>query len=98
MAEQYSPGANRIFYKSSGFKEGLEVWVSIHYPDLHEDQVILVELGEGIYYFDYNFEIVGMYVTVFYEDGNKCGIQVYNIKKEVRGDGRSSPGPNVINI
>ncbi len=83
MAEQYPPGVNRIFYKSTGFIEGLTVSVDILYPDMNDDDgIILIEVGGGLYYFDYDFPSIGVYAAVFYEDGVKRCPQVYNIRRE----------------
>jgi len=103
VAEQYPPGVNRIFYKSTGFKEGLEIQVDILYPNMGNDAgIFLTEVGGGLYYFDYNFPAVGIYAAVFWENGIKRGAQVYNIKGDfegtvtvVRGGDR---GPGVINL
>jgi hypothetical protein len=80
VAELYTPGKQRIFYRASALKQGLNVHVEIHNQDLNRSEtVILVEsVVKGLYYFDFVFNI-GIYLAYFYENGQAKGIQVYNI-------------------
>ena len=100
MAEQYTPGLQRIFYKSTGLKEDLHIEVTLFDSALNNNATI--ELTEaknikGLYYFDYTF-YEGIYIAYFRENGAERGVQVYSIRKEVGGGGfRSFLGDNVIN-
>jgi len=97
MAERYLLGGNRIIYKSMNFQEGLEVFVDLYRPDFtRELSIILTELGDGLYYFEYNFSQVGVYTGIFYENGEKKISQNFKIEKSVTG--RMVPGTNLINI
>lgn len=97
MAEEYIVGLNRIVYRSTNFEEGFNVFVDLYYPDGHrEPSVILVEMGEGLYYFEYNFSMEGIYTGIFYENGVKKVSQNFRIAKSISGGFRFL-GNNVIN-
>lgn len=98
MAEIYPPGKNRIFYRATSFKIGLEVKADIICPELCSDGVvILTEVTgvKGLYYFDYVFK-VGPYIIYFYENGVERWSQAYSIRKDSKGF--RTPGDNVINV
>ena len=72
MAEQYFRGTNRIFYRSKGFQEGLDVTAQFLNPSMiWGSEVVLDELGSGLYFFDLMMNQVGTWVGLFYEDGEK---------------------------
>lgn len=83
MAEEYPVGKNRIFYRATAFKEGLDVKVNLLCPNLdnHKD-IDLIEFEEGIYYFDYDFRQEGVWVGVFFENGDKKTSQNFRIRKD----------------
>jgi len=65
-------GKNRVFYKASNFQEGLTVSAYVVNPDLTEsDNFNLVEIADGIYYFDYVFKQYGKYGCLIRENGEK---------------------------
>jgi len=100
VAEQYSPGKQRIFYKSSSFRVGLHVKVVLYNSSLNNSIVIQLEEAnsiKGLYYFDHLFQ-EGVYVAYFYENDKEKGVQVYNIRDERSGSFRSPSGDNVINV
>lgn len=76
MSDSYSIGVNRIFYRSTGFKSGIDVTCDLFFPNLScINGILLNELRDGIYFFDYNFNQIGFYLGVFLEN---------NVKKESR--------------
>ena len=84
MAEEYPLGQNRIFYRSTSFREGLQIIVDLLCPNLDNHKGIeLVELGEGIYYFDFDFTHEGVWVGVFFEDSVKRTSQNFRIKRKI---------------
>jgi len=107
VAEQYIPGKRKIFYKAWNFGD-VEVKVDLYDSELNdhktckplEEVVNINEKLKGIYYFEHDFQ-EGVYIAYFYErkkesgsEWEERGIQVYNIKRESRGD----KGPGVIGI
>lgn len=109
MAEQYIPGKQKIFYKSTGLKE-VYVRVTLFDSELnnHLDWTLLYpafdkttgKLIIGLYWFEHVF-YKGIYVAYFQEhykgEWVDSGVQVYNIKEDFKGGFRSSLGDNVIN-
>lgn len=70
MAETYSVGSRRLVYRSRGFKEHLEVKAKVLNQNLEWSQEILLnEVGDGFYYFDYWFSL-GHYTVKFSEFGS----------------------------
>lgn len=68
----YAKGTQRIFYKAEAFNEGLTITAKFWYPDLHESGILtFTELGEGIYYLDFDFTTCGVYQWLFYENDVK---------------------------
>lgn len=100
MAEEYNIGTNRIVYRSTNFEENLAVFVDMYCPDgSREPSIVLVEIGEGLYYFNYNFANRGGYTGIFYESGDKKVSQNFRIISKDSGSGFSPfLGDNVINI
>ena len=103
MAEEYFVGSNRIVYRSTSFKENLNVFVDIYCPDgIREPSVALIEMELGLYYFKYTFFKVGVYTGIFYEEGVKKVSQNFRIIERVCNDTggnglKSFLGDNVIN-
>jgi len=108
VAEQYTPGLQRIFYSAVQLEESLLVRVTLFDSELNNNNISFLteamddheNVIKGLYYFDHVFSN-GVYVAYFHEfRGGKWverGVQVYNIKDDVRGGFRSSRGGNVIN-
>jgi len=99
VAEQYIPGLQRIFYKSTGLKKGLDIEVTLFDSALNNNAtIVLTEADDikGLYYFDYIF-YEGVYIARFREDGVESETQVYSIQKESSGGFRPFLGDNVIN-
>jgi hypothetical protein len=101
MAEIYHVGINRITYRSTDFIEELSIFVDLYRPDgCREPSIFLCEMGDGLYYFGYNFCILGVYTGIFYENGVKKTSQNFRIEDRCNGGGMVVPpsflGPNVI--
>ena len=94
MAENYTPGSHRLWYKSKGFVEGLNVIVDFTSPTLRrfEDMAFVEESG-GLYFLDFEFDEYGDWMATIYENGIKVSCQGYNISTTRGGGDR---GPNVI--
>ena len=97
MAEQHSPGRQKMFYSSRNSESGLDVTVKICCSD-SEDCVEEKELEEstfpGVYFF-YHFFRVGVYLAAFSENGIRTVSQVYTINGSPKiGAYR---GPQVVN-
>jgi len=85
MAEVYPPGNVRLFYRSAGFKSGVHVVADVLSSDLSVDSgLVLTEIGNGMYYFDYVF-LVGYFSVMFYEAGIPMTTQNFLIKKDSSG-------------
>ena len=66
------PGKHRVFYKSTNFQEGIVVTTYVILPDLSKtDGIILTEVGDGLYCFDYIFATYGKYGCLIKEDDVK---------------------------
>ena len=100
MAEEYLIGTNRIVYRSTNFDVDLHVFVDLYRPNgLRVPSIILTEMGEGLYFFRYDFFDMGVYTGIFYEDGYKKTSQNFRIlKKDVSSGSVIRPflGDNVI--
>lgn len=102
MAEQYPLGLHKIVYKSTGFKKELTIFVDLHRPDTgREPSIILTEMEEGLYYFEYNFTNKGVYSGIFYENGVKVTSQNFRIDDESSSAGAVrivQRGSRIINL
>lgn len=101
MAERYSRGIRKLFYRAKGFHELLAVTMDILDPFMiWEKNISFIEAGGGLYYSNYNFKFDGTYVAVMYENGTKVTSQNFYISE---GESTSSftfntfKGPSVIN-
>jgi len=76
----YDLGINRIYYKASGFQEGLIVTAILTEPNLNiKVDLTFNELEEGVYYCDHSFTQYGKYVLLLYEDGVKSQFQAITV-------------------
>ena len=99
MAEEYYIGTNRIVYKSTGFEEGLAIFVDLYCPNFtREPSIILIEIGEGLYFFEHDFLQCGIYTGIFYENGEKKISQNFRIDDESVKGSRVVRGDNLINF
>jgi hypothetical protein len=86
MLEPLVEGDNRIVYQAGGLQDGLAVTVQFWTPSLERSSILqLEELGDGLYYIDYNFDNEGAWIGLFFEDGVKKGTQVYKVTLFVLG-------------
>jgi|SRR3990167_8380870 len=78
MVDIFKPGVNKVFYKSKGFNGGILVTVEMVFPNLVDRiGLYLDEFEEGVYFLEYNFEFLGKYVGVFYENGKKAQVSSF---------------------
>ena len=76
----YSSGKNRIVYRSIGFRENLDITVFLRKPDLSKiGPYELTELDDGFYYFDFDFSMDGLWIGLFYENGEKSQSATFRI-------------------
>jgi len=69
MAELYSIGVNRIIYKSENFATGKTVTAYFWNPSLAKSALqTFTEIELGLYYLDYNFNVAGTFIGLFYEN------------------------------
>jgi len=93
MAEQYALGSNRIFYRSKGFQENILVQGKFLNPAIVWTSLItLQEAGQGLYYLDIVFDMLGIWVGLFYEDSVKTTSQNFYVIKR-----KSSSSGNILN-
>jgi len=102
VAELYPLGIQRIFYKASN-DGNLIVTAKIFDPNLgiKNHYTFTKVLGTNqIYFADVDFYTEGIWIAVFYENGEEKAIQAYNTKKIlVEGEFKlrdGNKGPNVI--
>ncbi len=80
MASLYSTGVNRISYRARGFAVGKVVTAYMWTPDLTKSSLwSLTEIGEGLYYLDYDFTVEGTYTGKFFEDGVPSTMGVFRV-------------------
>jgi hypothetical protein len=88
MAEDYPPGLSRLWYRSSGFKEGQIVTADFRDPHLKKYLGLnFVEAGDGLYYLDYQFRTLGIHIAIIYENGIKVTSQNFRIIRSGRSRG-----------
>ena len=69
MAELYSVGVNRIVYKTENFAIGKTVTAYFWNPSLAKSALqTFTEIELGLYYLDYNFNVAGTFIGLFYEN------------------------------
>lgn len=89
MVEPFIEGRNRIVYKSEGFETNLTVTAKFWDPFLettYTDEFI--ELEDGLYYLDFDFNHEGTWIGLFYENGEKKSTQIFKVTKFVAIDNR----------
>jgi len=80
MAALYSIGMNRISYRSRGFAIGRVITAYMWTPTLVKSSLLtLTEIGEGLYYLDYDFVTEGTYQGKFFEDGLPSTTGVFRV-------------------
>jgi len=96
VAEQHSPGTQKMFYHAHNCQTGLDVMVEICHST-NETSIEILELKEsvrfpGVYSFLFHF-LEGVYLAAFFENGVRTISQVYRIS---RPEGTKFRGPNVV--
>ena len=80
MVNLYFVGENRIFYKAASFAIGKTVTAYLWNPSMVKSALqTFTEIGEGLYYLDYNFVVEGNYVGKFYENGVAIISQIFRV-------------------
>jgi len=81
VAELYSTGVHRISYQSIGFREGVDVTGRVWGPTGERSELqIFDEIGEGLYYLDYDFIEYGVHTAITYENGIKKKSGTYRVQ------------------
>ena len=76
----YPFGSNNIVYKSKDFTTGKSITCVIWNPRMVESQEItLIELKYGLYYFTYDFQDYGVHNAIFLEDGMPTKFHAFRI-------------------
>ena len=70
MADIYNNEVIRLWYQAAGFGSGKAVTVVMRHPNgTLDSQISLIESDiTGAYYFDFDFNELGQWLGVFYED------------------------------
>ena len=102
MAELYPTGEQRIFYRATSDSVDLIVTAVMFDPSLNFSYSLdnFHRLQDRIFSALFNFNIEGIWIAVFYENGIEKATQAYNTKK-IPAVGEFKPshtgrGPNVI--
>lgn len=76
----YEPGKIRLFYKAVGFKTGILVQACFWDKDLNKLPLqTFIELEDGLYYLDYQFNDIDTYVVIMYENSVKTIAKVFRV-------------------
>jgi len=77
----YQRGIQRIFYSTKNSVAGKIVTMKSYCPLLNCLPIdTFTEIGDGLYYLDFNFEKIGNYIATLYENGVVIGTIVYRCK------------------
>lgn len=77
----YRRGWNRIFYRTKGFADVLNVEVYFYSPKLEKSETLtMTKLEDSLYYIDYYFDCIGDFLGVFLEDSVKAGTHVFKVE------------------
>jgi len=89
-----------LWYRAAGFVEGADVEGDVRGPGgIRNSGLTFTEDSDGLYYFDYDFLVVGSYVMLIRQDGVKVTSQNFIIEKPPSsGSGIGRGGPNLLNI
>ena len=76
-------GFNRAWYRAADFNTGLNVQIKLWSPDFQEIPTITLKefRKEGMYYFDYDFCVVGTWTGFVYENGVKVTSATFHIEE-----------------
>jgi hypothetical protein len=81
MAEIFSMGMNCVWYRAAKFTTGIDVTVSFRKPDNTLIEPVSIPESEdgGVYRLCYNFNELGQWLGVFFENGVKTASSVFHI-------------------
>ena len=81
MAEVFSTGVNRVWYRAAEFATDVDITVKFRKPDGTLVGLVSVPESEddGVYYLDYDFNELGQWLGVFFEGDLKTSSSVFHI-------------------
>jgi hypothetical protein len=81
MAETFSEGTNRVWYRAANFNSEDGITVRFHKPDETDDGPMSMPqcCEDGLYCLEYNFDQLGAWIGIFFEDGLKTSSSIFNI-------------------
>ena len=81
MAEVFSKGINHIWYRAANFNANVNVTVKFRKPDSAlVGPISIPETDDGgIYCLDYDFDSLGQWVGIFFEDNIKTSSKIFHI-------------------
>jgi len=81
MAEIYTKGTNRIWYRPRDFVSGLSVTLQMRKPNgnLCQEQDLVEVDTEGVYFIDYNFDELGQWLGIIKENNTRKTSTVFQI-------------------
>lgn len=81
MAKIFSEGVNHVWYRASNFATGLNVTVKFREPSGSLTEPLSVPETEdaGIYCLDYEFNKLGQWVGMFFENDLKTSSSIFHI-------------------
>ena len=84
MVENFHTGMNRVWYRAAGFVTGKNIEVKFRKPNGTLTNLVVVPESEdeGIYYLDYDFDELGQWLGIFYEDSVKTTSSIFHITPE----------------
>lgn len=89
-------GTQRVVCKSTNFQTGLTMTAYLWSPTLVKSALqTFTEIGEGLYYLDFNFNVAGTWPIKLYEDGVSVTftvIRVMDIQSSILSDATPFPG------
>lgn len=78
----YRSGINRIYYQTNDFTSA-DILVYFYKPcGTLTGSFNFTELETGIYFLDMDFCVLGDWLGIFYEDGNKVATRVFKVDLE----------------
>lgn len=80
MSELFSTGVSRVVYRAEVFAEGKTVTAYFWSPTLVKSALqTYTELETGLYYLDYDFTVVGTYLSLLFENAVAKAANVYRV-------------------
>ena len=80
MALNTPYGINRLIYKATNFETGVSVEAYVYNARGEKSgPYAFTELGDGLYYYDFNFNIYGTWAFLLYEEGSLKTHSTYKV-------------------